>query len=363
MLPNVGRSGPGVETEAASRTRKEPAAATARPWLVLAIVLTAAFMQLVDVSIVTVAVASIQDGLDAGYAQVQWVLAGYTLAFAVLLVTGSELGDRFGRKRVFILGTAAFTLASLLCGAAGNAETLIAARLLQGLAAALMYPQVYAVIQVTFPPRRRGTAFGILGGVVGLAAITGPLVGGLLIQADLFGWTWRPVFLVNIPVGLLAVVLAARFVPESRATDAGGQDLTGVLLVTAGLALLVYPLVQGRELGWPAHLFAMAGAGVAVLALFGLYERRREGRGRTPSSVPASSATADSPRDCCSSSCSTGPSCRSSSSSASTCSPDSATAPCARASQSSRTPSARASAPGCRSPSRPDSDAPPCRSG
>ncbi|WP_328788095.1 MFS transporter [Streptomyces sp. NBC_00273] len=282
MLPNVGRSGPGVETEAASRTRKEPAAATARPWLVLAIVLTAAFMQLVDVSIVTVAVASIQDGLDAGYAQVQWVLAGYTLAFAVLLVTGSELGDRFGRKRVFILGTAAFTLASLLCGAAGNAETLIAARLLQGLAAALMYPQVYAVIQVTFPPRRRGTAFGILGGVVGLAAITGPLVGGLLIQADLFGWTWRPVFLVNIPVGLLAVVLAARFVPESRATDAGGQDLTGVLLVTAGLALLVYPLVQGRELGWPAHLFAMAGAGVAVLALFGLYERRREGRGRTP---------------------------------------------------------------------------------
>lgn len=252
------------------------------PWLILVIVLTAAFMQLVDVSIVTVAVASIQNGLDAGYAQVQWVLAGYTLAFAVLLVTGSKLGDRLGRKRVFILGMAAFTLASLLCGAAGNAETLIAARLLQGLAAALMYPQVYSVIQVTFPPQRRGMAFGILGGVIGLAAITGPLVGGLLIQADLFGWSWRPIFLVNIPVGLLAVVLAARFIPESRAASPGRQDLMGVLLVTAGLVLLVYPMVQGRELGWPVYLFVMAAAGVVVLTLFGLYERQRESRGRTP---------------------------------------------------------------------------------
>ncbi|MFF9350088.1 MFS transporter [Streptomyces sp. NPDC014734] len=270
-----------VEEKSAARTAQH-GPGTRHPWLILAIVLTAAFMQLVDVSIVTVAVASIQNGLDAGYAQVQWVLAGYTLAFAVLLITGSKLGDRLGRKRVFILGMAGFTLASLLCGVAGNAETLIAARLLQGLAAALMYPQVYSVIQVTFPPQRRGMAFGILGGVIGLAAITGPLVGGLLIQADAFGWSWRPIFLVNIPVGLLAIVLAARFIPESRATEAGKQDLMGVLLVTAGLVLLVYPMVQGRELGWPPYLFVMAAAGVVVLAVFGWYERRREGRGHAP---------------------------------------------------------------------------------
>ncbi|MEU5545097.1 MFS transporter [Streptomyces sioyaensis] len=252
------------------------------PWLVLLIVLAAAFMQLVDVSIVNVAVASIQKGLNASYTQVQWVLAGYTLAFAVLLVTGGKLGDRVGRKRMFMIGMAGFTVASLLCGIAGSADMLVAARVLQGLSAALMYPQVYSVIQVTFPPERRGTALGVLGGVIGLAAITGPLVGGLLIQADLFGWAWRPIFLVNIPVGIVAVVLAAWFIPESRAEDAGKLDLPGVVLVTAGLALLVFPMVQGRELGWPRYLFVMMAAGAAVLLFFGVYEQRRARTGRTP---------------------------------------------------------------------------------
>ncbi|MFI0220384.1 MFS transporter [Streptomyces lydicus] len=244
--------------------------------------MTAAFMQLVDVSIVNVAVASIQKGLNASYTQVQWVLAGYTLAFAVLLVTGGKLGDSVGRKRMFMVGMAGFTIASLLCGTAGSPDMLIGSRVIQGLSAALMYPQVYSVIQVTFPPERRGVALGVLGGVIGLAAITGPLVGGLLIQADLFGWAWRPIFLVNIPVGIVAVALAAWFIPESRAKDAGRLDLPGVMLVTAGLALLIFPMVQGRELGWPRYLFAMMAAGAVVLCFFGFYEQRRARTGRTP---------------------------------------------------------------------------------
>ncbi|SOB81326.1 MFS transporter [Streptomyces sp. 1331.2] len=256
--------------------------AGSRSWIALAVVLTAAFMQLIDVSIVNVAVAAIQNGLGASYSQIQWVLAGYTLAFAVLLMAGGRLGDRAGRKRIFLVGMIAFTAASLLCGAAGSAELLVVARLLQGLAAALMYPQVYSVIQATVPPERRGVVLGILGGIIGLAAITGPLVGGLLIQADLFGWGWRPIFLVNVPVGILAVLLALRYLPESRVENPGAVDLPGVLLVTASLALIVYPLVQGRELDWPKWLFALMGAGVALLLLFAVYEQYRARSGSSP---------------------------------------------------------------------------------
>lgn len=251
-------------------------------WVALAIVLTAAFMQLIDVSIVNVAVTSIQNGLGASYTQIQWVLAGYTLAFAVLLVAGGRLGDRVGRKRTFLVGMIGFTAASLLCGAAESAELLVAARLFQGLSAALMYPQVYSVIQVTVPPQRRGTVLGILGGIIGLAAITGPVVGGLLIQADLFEWGWRPIFLVNVPIGMLAVLLALRYLPESHAPEAGSIDLPGVLLVTISLTLIVFPLVQGRELGWPHWLFVMMTAGAALLPIFAVYEQYRARSGRSP---------------------------------------------------------------------------------
>jgi MFS family permease len=169
-------------------------AAGPRRWVALAVVLTAAFMQLVDISIVNVAIPSIQRDLDATYAQIQWVLAGYQLAFAVTLITGGRLGDIFGRKRLFVVGMTGFTIASALCGMAQNPGMLIGSRVLQGLMGAIMFPQILAVIQVTFPPRERGTAFGIFGATIGLAAITGPLVGGLLIQGDLFGLEWRPIF-------------------------------------------------------------------------------------------------------------------------------------------------------------------------
>ncbi|MCQ4080752.1 MFS transporter [Streptomyces sp. RB6PN25] len=253
-----------------------------RTGITVAIVLVAAFMQLIDVSIVNVAVASIQQGLGATDTQIQWVLAGYTLAFAVLLVAGGRLGDRLGRRRMFLVGMAGFTLASLLCGAATSPAILVGSRLVQGLAAALMYPQVYSVIQVAVSPKQRGAVLGALGGVIGLAAITGPLVGGLLINVNLFGWTWRPIFLVNVPIGVLTIMFALRFLPESRSEEPHAIDWLGVALVTLGVGLLVYPLVQGRETGWPEWMFGMLAAGATALLVFCIYESYRERTGRTP---------------------------------------------------------------------------------
>jgi len=253
-----------------------------RRWVALAVVLVAGFMQLVDISIVNVAIPSIQRDLDATYSQIQWVLAGYQLAFAVTLITGGRLGDIFGRKRLFMLGMAGFTLASALCGLAQSPEMLIGSRFLQGVMGALMFPQVLSVIQVAFPPRQRGAAFGIFGATIGLATITGPLVGGLLIEADLLGLEWRPIFLVNVPIGIGALVAAALYLGESRAPRALRLDLAGVVLATGGLLLLVYPLVQGRDLGWPAWTFASMAASVLVLAAFAAWERRKKAADGSP---------------------------------------------------------------------------------
>jgi EmrB/QacA subfamily drug resistance transporter len=255
---------------------RAPGAADPKRWVGLAVVLTAGFMQLVDISIVNVAIPSIQRDLDATYSQIQWVLAGYQLAFAVMLITGGRLGDIFGRKRLFMIGMAGFTLASALCGLAQSPGMLIGSRVLQGLMGAVMFPQILSVIQVTFPPKERAGAFGLFGATIGLATITGPLVGGLLIQADLFGLQWRPIFLVNVPIGVLALVAAARYLVESRAPQALRLDPIGVTIVTAGLLLFVYPLVQGRDLDWPLWTFLSMAAAVPVLVLFGVYERHKK---------------------------------------------------------------------------------------
>jgi len=259
-----------------------PQDADPRRWVALAVVLIAAFMQLVDISIVNVAIPSIQRDLDATYSQIQWVLAGYQLAFAVTLITGGRLGDIFGRKRLFMIGMAGFTIASALCGLAQSPGMLIGSRVLQGLMGAIMFPQTLSVIQVTFPPRERGTAFGMFGATIGLATITGPLVGGLLINGDLLGLEWRPIFLVNVPIGVIALVAAARLLQESRAPDAIRTDLVGVGIVSAGLLLLVYPLVQGRELDWPLWTFLTMAAAVPVLAVFAAWERRKTAADGSP---------------------------------------------------------------------------------
>jgi EmrB/QacA subfamily drug resistance transporter len=242
-------------------------------------VLTAAFMVLLDISIVNVAIPSIQQNLHASFGEVQLVLAGYALAYAVLLITGGRLGDIHGRKRLFMVGMGGFVVASALCGLAQSPTMLITSRVLQGLMAALMYPQVLSVIQVLFPPRERGKAFGIFGATIGLATVSGPLAGGLIIRDDIAGSAWRWIFLVNLPIGIASLVAAARVLPESRAPQATRLDLTGVAIVTVGLGLLVFPLVEGRDLGWPAWSLILLAISPFLLAAFVLFERRIQAGG------------------------------------------------------------------------------------
>ncbi len=268
-------------------TTTGPAEATdPRRWKALAVVLIASFMILLDISIVNVAIPSVQRDLGATYAEIQWVLAGYQLAYAVVLITGGRLGDIFGRKRLFIIGVSGFTIASLICGLAPTPITLIAARVLQGLMAALMYPQVLSVIQVSFPPRERGAAFGVFGGVIGVASISGPLLGGLLIQADIHiggnALLWRPIFLVNLPIGVGAVVAAFIFLRKSKAPSAPRLDIPGVVLATIGLFLIAFPLVEGRDAGWPVWAYVMLAGGGLVMAAFLRYVRFRARRGGSP---------------------------------------------------------------------------------
>jgi EmrB/QacA subfamily drug resistance transporter len=253
-----------------------------RRWLALGVVLIAVFMQLMDISIVNVAIPSIQRDLDASYSQVQWVLAGYQLAFAVVLITGGRLGDIYGRKRLFLIGVTGFTIASALCGLAQTPVMLVGSRIFQGAMGALMFPQALSVTQVEFPQRERGAAFGITGAVIGLATISGPLLGGLLIAGNLFGLDWRPIFLVNLPLGVLAVVAALVLLHESRAEGALRLDPGGVAIASVALLMLIYPLVEGRDLGWPVWTFLLMAASVPVFALFALYERRKTRKDNSP---------------------------------------------------------------------------------
>lgn len=246
-----------------------------RRWLALTVVLVAAFMDLLDVTIVNVAVPSILRDLDAGYAQVEWVVTGYVLGFAAMLITGGRLGDLYGRRRMFLIGMSGFTLASLLCGAAADPAILIGARFVQGAMAGLMVPQILAIIHVTFPPSERGKVFGLYGAIAGLASVAGLVLGGALVEWNPAGLEWRPIFLVNVPVGLVALWVASSVIRESRSPVAKRLDLFGAVLAIAGVLMLVYPLTEGRSLGWPLWSFALMGGGAVVLALFVAYERRR----------------------------------------------------------------------------------------
>ncbi|MFD8390817.1 MFS transporter [Streptomyces sp. NPDC059680] len=258
-----------VDLPATERTQSAPV-----PWTAVSIVLVGAFMAILDGFIVIVAGPSIQAGLKASAGQLQWILAGYQLTYAVLLITGGRLGDLFGRRRMFVAGMATFTVASVACAAAPTTVVLIVARLVQGLGAAVMLPQVFAVLTVLVPAGNRHRVFGVLGVVMGVATISGQLVGGLLIGADLFGSTWRPVFWINVPIGVATIWLAAQRLPESRATGARKLDVPGVLLLSLALFLLVFPLIQGRQDGWPTWTWiCLAGSGF-TFAIFVVIEQR-----------------------------------------------------------------------------------------
>ncbi|MER8233669.1 MFS transporter [Streptomyces sp. NPDC094049] len=253
-----------------------------RRWIALAIVMTAAFMDLVDATIVNIAIPSIERDLGADFGAIQWITAGYALAFAAGLITGGRLGDIYGRKRLFLLGTAGFTVASALCGFAANPEMLVASRLLQGVAAAMMVPQVLSIVHVTFPAHERGKVFGMFGAIVGLGAVSGPLLGALLTQWNIAGLEWRPIFLINLPVGVAGLLLGWKYITESKAPKALKLDLVGVVLVTAALLMLVYPLTRGRELDWPLWGHLMMAGSLVVFGALVAYERYKTRKDGSP---------------------------------------------------------------------------------
>src|SRR3954453_20036204 len=220
------------------------ASSLAGRWAPLPVVLAGTFMVVLDFFLVNVALPSMQSDLHAGDGAIEWVVAGYALTSAVLLITAGRLGDQFGRRKVFSVGLALFTVASLACGVAGSAEMLVAARLLQGAAAAILMPNVLSIIGVAYEGADRARALTAYSLVMGLAAVGGQLIGGLLVQADIAGLGWRSCFLINVPIGVAALALAPHLVPESRTEQASSLDLAGTLLVTAGLTAVVLPLVE-----------------------------------------------------------------------------------------------------------------------
>lgn len=258
-----------------------------RRTIALVVVALAFVMDLLDSTIVNIAIPSIQSNLGASYTMIQWLVAGYSLAFALLLITGGRMGDVFGYKKLFMVGVAGFTLASLLSGVAWTPHVLIGARLVQGAMAALMVPQVMSLMQVMYKPEERGAVNGMFGALAGIAASLGPIVGGLLIQANVFGLDWRPIFLINVPIGIFGLFAAAKYLPEGKSAHPLKLDLVGTGLIIAALSLLVFPLIEGRELNWPTWTFAMMAASLPVFGVFAWWQLRKDKIDGSPLVLPA----------------------------------------------------------------------------
>ncbi|SNT62709.1 drug resistance transporter, EmrB/QacA subfamily [Streptosporangium subroseum] len=256
-------------------------------WAALFVILAAEVMDLLDAMVTNIAAPTIRAELGGTAAVIQWLGAAYTLSMAVGLITGGRLGDIYGRKRMFLIGAAGFTVGSLLCAVAQSPELLVGARVVQGLFGAVMLPQGLGMIKEMFPPKEMGAAFGLFGPVMGLSSVGGPILAGWLIDADFFGTDWRMIFLINLPLGLAAIVAGLRYLPESRSPHPLKLDFGGVLLASLAGLLLVFPLVQGRESDWPAWSFVMMGASVVVFAIFGWFESRRSRAGGDPLVVPS----------------------------------------------------------------------------
>ncbi|MCI3269816.1 MFS transporter [Streptomyces cylindrosporus] len=276
-----------TETITSRTTARSPAAAPTLGGLGLFTVLLAAALPLIDFFIVNVALPTIGRDLNASESVLELVVAGYGLAYAVLLVLGGRLGDLFGRRRFFLGGMAAFGLTSLACGLAPSAWTLVAARVLQGASAAAMLPQVLATIQSATAGQRRAKAMGLYGATAGLSMVAGQILGGVLVAADIAGTGWRAVFLVNVPVVVVGLVLAARGVPETRSQHPEPVDGPGTVLLTAALLALLAPLTEGRTAGWPLWTWLSLAAFPFLTAAFYLVERREDRRGRTPLVPPS----------------------------------------------------------------------------
>jgi MFS family permease len=257
-----------------------PAAGRFGPMVV--VLLSAWFMAQFDFFVVNVAAPSFQRDLGAGPAALQLIVGGYIFAYAGGMITGGRLGDMYGYRRLFVVGMIAFSLASLLCGIAAQPTQLVVARLVQGFTAAMMVPQVLAVITSVFPVETRPRALGWYGAAGGLGAIAGQVLGGLLLTADLFGLGWRIIFLINVPVGAVAAVLAVRLLPRIEAGHRARLDPLGAVGIAATLALLLVPLVLGHEEGWPAWTWICMAAALPVGALTMAWQRGLAARDGQP---------------------------------------------------------------------------------
>jgi EmrB/QacA subfamily drug resistance transporter len=257
-------------------------------WLGFLVVLAASVMDLLDSTIAQTAAPAVRRDLGGSYADLEWISAAYTLAMAVTLLLGSRLGDLLGRRRVLLVGIGGFVAASVLCSLAPTPTALIGARAVQGAIAAMMVPQGFGLIRELFGDEGQQKAFGVFGPVMGLAAIAGPLVGGGLVNLDVLGTGWRAIFLVNVPLGLAAIAAGRRFLPKTAPATPGLRlDAPSVTLAMVGGFALVYPLIQGREHGWPAWSFALLAAGVVTLAAFARLQARRSRQGRAPLVEPS----------------------------------------------------------------------------
>jgi EmrB/QacA subfamily drug resistance transporter len=259
-----------------------PAASGGHPWRAVTIVLVGAFMALLDTTIVNVALPSIRTGLHASSASLEWIVSGYALAYGLALVPGGRAGDRFGHKRLYLLGLTVFTLASVACGIAQSQHEIVTARIVQGLGAGLFFPSISATIQHSFTGPARSKAFGVLGAVIGVSTALGPLAGGLIIAGAGAHDGWRWVFLVNLFIGAVAIPVAAWRLPKATGQVRRGFDPVGLGLLTAGLLLLLIPLVEGQGDGWPAWTWICFGSCVVVLALLAAWELRADKRGGDP---------------------------------------------------------------------------------
>jgi EmrB/QacA subfamily drug resistance transporter len=255
---------------------------TEKRGLAMGVLIFASFMDLLDATIVNVALPSIRDDLGATGAQLEWTVGGYLLAFAVLMITGGRLGDMLGRRRMFVTGVVGFTVGSLLACLAPTIGVLLLARVVQGGFAAMMVPQMLSSLQALYSPRERAAMLGVVGGVSGLSAVIGPVLGGWLVSSDAFGIGWRSIFLINLPVGIVLTALALRWVPDTRSEHPLRLDPLGLVLATSGLLGVVYALVEGRQADWAAWIWAVGAAGLVVLAAF---VAQQVGRERTAGSA------------------------------------------------------------------------------
>jgi MFS family permease len=261
-----------------------PSETTSGRWLMLAVLLLGQFMCIIDVLVTNVAMPSIAASLHASGASLQLVVGGYTVAYAMLLVTGARLGDRYGRRRLYLAGAGVFTAASLACALAPDSQALIAFRLVQGAGAAVLVPQVFSIIQLTFTGQARARALSAYAAVLSAGAVAGLVLGGVVVNADLFGTGWRPVFAVNVPIGIVLAIAVPRLVPPDEPVSGPPRklDLAGLATAAGSVLLIVLPLVLGREAGWPAWCPGCVAAGLVLAGCFVLIERRVTARGGDP---------------------------------------------------------------------------------